>query len=647
MKRPISTAARTLAAATLVAAFSVSCPNPIDDELLQVVDDAIAPVIIITSPEQFSTYRYSLSVNGTLLDSSQEAGDGRGFVRTLTFAVPKDPMLDRTITFERDGSWIVDPPDPTFSYTPGTGAFTFTVSTVTLTYAQFLLFTATDLNGNETEQDVTVMDENAGPDIALNDAAHPCPTLYSSAATTKITMRGWIDPAHYQSSTAYYKVVPAIGLPRSEVPFTPEADGEFTFEFYPRDAPALAGKLTVWVYAKDEADRTTQVSHEIFDDPGDPTGSFSVAAGAAWTNNPDTTLVFAVTDGISGMNQMRFKNESAPGGADPWSPYAGGSLPWTLQATDGTRTVYAQFSDQAGNIITLNDTIVLDTIPPSVTTFRIEGGNAYTPGTAVTLSMSVSDGSGTGMNQMQFSDDGISWSGWQAYAPSRAWTLPGPDGLDTVYARFTDQAGNQQSSSDTITLDRSIPTIDTFTINGGAAWTGSDVVTLTLGASDATTGPWQMRIRNDGDTWDAGDWVGYATSPSWTLRDLDGDTRTVYVQVRDYAGNESTVESQSIGLDRTNPSITTFKIHDPDGTAYTDSLDVTLEIAATDAPVGPYQMQFSNDNGATWSAWEDYATSRPWRLAEGAGGTRSVDIQVNDRAGNVKQTDDGILYNPP
>jgi hypothetical protein len=46
-------------------------------------------------------------------------------------------------------------------------------------------------------------------------------------------------------------------------------------------------------------------------------------------------------------------------------------------------------------------------------------------------------------------------------------------------------------------------------------------------------------------------------------------------------------------------------------------------------------MSFSNDNGATWSAWETYAPLRTgWQLAPGDG-LKSVQARVRDGAGNV------------
>ncbi len=759
MKRPIPTAARTLAAAALVAAFSISCPNPIDDELLLVVDDATPPVIQIVSPTQNSLYRYAVDFSGTLSDFSGATGQEPGSVRRLEFSVSGKPSLARDVTFARDGSWTVAPADPTFAYTPATGAFSITVDTSNLDGMQFFTFVVEDFNRNTSQQLVTLLqdpvgpsltvtapvngsswplllsvtgtavnesgatigdqiarltvsiaglvheldlpllvlqgdgkyhgitpadsfwfepasgdfsdrfdlsdesgnlqltiqveddrgmttttflnlfDNNTGPEIVMDDATHPCPDIYSSAVTTGLTILGWVDPANLQPGTTQY-IVESPSWQRNPVPFTPDAAGEFTFTFNPRAVPALEGKLTVHVYAKDNANRTTHATHFIFDDPVDPNGSFSVASDATYATGTATSLTFAITDGASGMGQMRFNND---GGAwSGWVAYDGAPFAWTLAATNGTRTVNAEFSDLAGNVYPTSDTIILDSVQPTVT-FGIDGGAGYTQSRSVTLQITASDPApASGVTQMRFQNDTDGWSAWEPVGTSRAWTLRDQDGTRTVYAEIRDAAGNVRLVNDDIVLDRGDPFVSTFTINNGDAWTDTRSVTLTVAAGDATSSVADMRFNNDGGAWSG--WETYAGSKDWTLANTDGASRQVNIEVRDSAGNVAS-SSDTIGLDRTAPSITTFTINNNDPS--TETLDVTLTIEATDSPLGsPYQMRFSND-GTTWSGWEAFATSRSWTLEAGPGGARAVQFQVNDRVGHTDSANDGILYSPP
>ena len=71
MRRSIPTAVRTIAAAALVAAAALSCPSPIDDELLLVVEDKLAPDLVITAPAPNSYYHGTVTVAGSLADSSR------------------------------------------------------------------------------------------------------------------------------------------------------------------------------------------------------------------------------------------------------------------------------------------------------------------------------------------------------------------------------------------------------------------------------------------------------------------------------------------------------------------------------------------------------------------------------------------------
>lgn len=758
------TMARVLVPAALTLAIAISCPTPIDEALLLVVDDETAPVITVGSPAQNSLYRYTVDVSGTLSDSSGATGQEPGFVRSLAFSVLGNVALPRIVTFSRDGSFTVDPPDPTFAYTPATGAFSFMVDTEALDGMQFFTFVAEDLNGNHSQQTVTLLqdpigpkltvnaplngsswplllpvvgnvvnengaasgdriaklttsimgveshqldmkllelqgdgryhgitgtaaenfwfepssgdfgdsfdlssasgnlqlmvevedargmastaflslfDNNTGPEIILDDAFHPCPDIYSSEVTTSITMLGWVDPANLGSGTTRYILEPTVGVPRP-VQYLVEgiqldpATGEFWFTFNPQEAPVLEGRLTVHVYAEDNGSRITHETHTIYDDPVSPSGTFAVASGATYANTTATSLAFTISDSSSGMSQMRFNNDG--GSWSAWESYSATAHAWTLAAANGTRTVNAEFSDQAGNSFVTSDTIILDTVPPSVSTFRIDGGAAYTTGLTVNLEISAAD-SLSGMHQMQFSNNGTNWSALETYATSTTLTLTDSDGTRTVFARFIDNAGNDQTASDTIILDRAGPSVSEFTIGAGDGWTGSRSVTLTITATDAASGIAEMRLRNDGGTW--GSWTGYSASTGWQLANADG-TRTVYMEIRDSAGNVSSA-SDSIGLDRVSPIISTFEIDG--GATSTEDTGVTLTITASDALSGTYQMRFQND-GESWSSWQAYSGSQSWTLKDTAG-TRSVSVEVSDQAGNTDSTSDSITYSPP
>ena len=99
-----------------------------------------------------------------------------------------------------------------------------------------------------------------------------------------------------------------------------------------------------------------------------------------------------------------------------------------------------------------------DTTPPTGT-IVINNNKPYTNTALVTLTLSAKDSSSR-VSQMQFSDDNITWSTPVKYARSKKWTLPQGDGTKTVYAKFSDKAGNWSIAySDSITLDTQGPSI--------------------------------------------------------------------------------------------------------------------------------------------------------------------------------------------
>jgi hypothetical protein len=115
-----------------------------------------------------------------------------------------------------------------------------------------------------------------------------------------------------------------------------------------------------------------------------------------------------------------------------------------------------------------------------------------------------------------------------------------------------DRVGHQESPTmlTEIKLDKTSP-VGSIAVNNGRPYTNSTLSSLTLSATDATSGVYKARCSNDG-VWDTEVWELFASTKPWTLLSGDGN-KTVYYQVMDNAGLVSSTASYSIVLDTSPP----------------------------------------------------------------------------------------------
>jgi len=237
---------------------------------------------------------------------------------------------------------------------------------------------------------------------------------------------------------------------------------------------------------------------------GNGTGGFAAAvnygAGTIPTSvttgdfNGDGNADMAVANQTS--NNVSVLLGNGTGGFAAAVNYGAGTTPISVTTDDfngdgNTDMAVANYSS-ANVSVFLNQ---LDTAAPTGT-ISIDAGNAATNSTAVTLTLTCSDN--VGCTQMQFSNDNMTWNALAANATSSAWTLAaGADGVRTVYARFTDAAGNVSAAvSDTITLDTVAPNAPVITApTGGAissnttpAISGTAEANASVAVNDGVTG---------------------------------------------------------------------------------------------------------------------------------------------------------------
>ena len=251
----------------------------------------------------------------------------------------------------------------------------------------------------------------------------------------------------------------------------------------------------------------------------------------------------------------------------------------------------------------------------------------YTTSTSVTLTLIATDDA-SGVYQVRFRNDGV-WDTepWEAITTTKAWILPSGDGTKIVTYQIRDNAGLVSSTySDTIVLDTT-PPIGSITIDGGATYTNSSSVTLTVSAQDITSGVAQMRFSNDNATWEP--WETYATFKTWALTTGD-ETKTVYVQFKDNAGLSSQSYFDTIVLDKTTPNIL---ITSPSLGYEIRSSTVTVMWTGSDATsgIGHYEVRLEE------GSWINIGINTTYTFTGLVDGSHTIVIKAIDKAGNTKQ----------
>ena len=302
-----------------------------------------------------------------------------------------------------------------------------------------------------------------------------------------------------------------------------------------------------------------------------------------------------------------------------------GTYKWQLRAVDskGAASAFTPFNSANAAF-----TITQGAVSGSISV------NANAPATAtaaVTVTLSAMATAPASLSQMRFSNDGITFTAFEAYAGTKAWVLSGGDGNKTVTAEVRDSNNVTALFSDTITLDSAPPTISAFAINNAAAATSSTAATLSWTASDTGTGISKIEASNDGLTFT----VLNASPVMWTLTAGQDGSRSVTLRATDAAGNFAT-STDSISLDTTPPVPTSVVINN--NNLFSKATAVTLTFVATDAASTVTHFCANETNVPPTSAgsacWTPLVgATGPFVLSAGDG-TKSVYAWFKDAAGN-------------
>ena len=287
-------------------------------------------------------------------------------------------------------------------------------------------------------------------------------------------------------------------------------------------------------------------------------------------------------------------------------------------------------------------------------TLLINNDNISTNQTSVQVTLKASDA--VSVAHYYFSDISTTplsnAAGWQNLDGSNSVSTQLTASISPVeethsfYVWFLDKKGNlSDTGSDSIIYDVTSPASTSLSIDTGNIATNSQNVTLSLTASDAigVTGHYSSESATTPDLSDSR-WTSvssataYSGTANFTMSSGEG-TKTVYAWFRDFAGNISVANNDTIILDQTAP---TGSVSINGGASSTTSSSVTLTLTATDGigVTGYYVSNSSSTPTISTSGWTSISSTTSFSgsaslTLSSSCGTSYAYVWFRDTAGNV------------
>jgi predicted GH43/DUF377 family glycosyl hydrolase len=352
-----------------------------------------------------------------------------------------------------------------------------------------------------------------------------------------------------------------------------------------------------------------------------PEGKLTLSQGRNITGSGEMGWGLMASD-THGVPFMRLSTDPAMRDV-PWEDLAPKGT-FSYDGPDGNVTVYAELRDGAGRTSLINDSILVDTKPPTGN-LTINAGAGMTSNRTVELVIEWADE--LGISGFYVSNHaGFSNSYWSEPAHEMEWELLDIQGMNTVYVKLVDLAGHETVIFSSIILD-SIPPYASFVINRDAAFTNDRNVHLDIFEHEALPVR-AIFVNGEGDV--VGDWteIHDGQRVPWSLADGVDGTRTVSMRVRDQVGNEEVVVD-TIVLDSTPPEGTLVLPDCPGG--FTRSHGVRVHINATDALSGIAMFRDKGGPDGVWYPFEPLVN----RTLPAREGVHEIAFDIVDLAGNV------------
>ncbi len=400
---------------------------------------------------------------------------------------------------------------------------------------------------------------------------------------------------------------------------------------------SLNGMRQVKVQLKDAAGNTTIIQDEILLDTQPPQIlQMRIDDGAEFASSTSVTVAVEAHDDQFAASELTFQLSNDPtfSNATDVEPGDRADIAWTLESTDGMKSVFLRVTDPVGNMAEAADQIKLDTTAPTVTLHL--NANDPTPDRLVGLNIQA-DPDVAWMRLETTASIDCSGGEYGPFMPNVPdYDLGETEGSVTVSGCFKDQAGHVVSASASITLDLTDPT-GSVTILGDDP-TNDPTVGLRIAASNDVT---EMSIAN-GEALHCGtaQYEPLSSNRTWSL-DISTGTGTKHVSVclRDESGRTTHVQDSAfLDLDEPYGTVTIG-----DGSSPINTQNVTLFLAPTTIdPNEVWKVKIANSASLSClgtTGYVDYPAvpQMAWTLSRPNGdeGMAYVTACFKDLAGNT------------
>ncbi len=610
---------------------------------------------------QVNTAAVSLSVStisGDNIINAAEAGSALTLIGTGTnFAAGTVVTVllngkGYSATIQSNGSWSVNVPAADVAALADGTSYTVSAS-------------AQDSAGNSATASRSVAVDLTAPVISINTVSTD-DRLNAAEQQQPLTLNG--------STSAEVGQTVTVTFGGKTYTATVAANGTWALNVPAADLAALGqGAQTITASVNDRAGNPGQTTHALTVDTVAPTVTIATVAGDDIINNAEQlagqTISGTTTAEVGQTVTVTFNGQS-------WTATVGSGGSWSVfipaqqfaGLSDGSYTISATVSDQAGNPGSASRGVTLNGDVPTVTINTFAGDdvvNAAEHGSSLVISGTTTAPVGQTLtltlNGKTYTTTVQTGGSWNYTLGSADVTALADGNAYVINASVSNAIGNTGSSNHTITVDLSAPAmgINIDSLQADTGLSASDFITSvspvvvngSLTAALASNETAQISI-DGGVTWT----TLTVTGTTWRYNDsrtLTDGNYLYQVRVIDAAGNVGATDSQNVVIDTIAPdpavkTIAISAITTDTGLIANDFVtsDTTLAVSGTlGAALSAGEFaQISIDGGTTWQNLS--VSGLTWTYLDGrtlSDGNYNYQVRVIDTAGNIGATASQIV----